>query len=135
MTIIARFQNEHYPDGVMVEVESTFLSGPTRLAVIRALHGSPFVGGDRWPIPTDGKIIRADELHQVREISDDCECRPDRDACEYCRVMNSARWGDEIPFEYPTPRPPRRPLSVTYDPQPLEIPFYIPWLQGSGVER
>jgi len=137
MAIVARFESEDYPEGVAVEIQSTFISGSHRLAVVKALHGLPFVGGDRWPVRSDGKIVQAEQLHQVHQVADECECRPDRDAlCSLCQALSDARWGGEIPMPgYPAPRPAPRPALQSWAPNQssVEVPYYSLWL--SGVDR
>lgn len=49
-------------NGNRVEVLDTMEVGGVRLAMVRALDGKPYVGGDRWPIRTEYATVKACEL-------------------------------------------------------------------------
>jgi len=61
MTILARFT----PKNVIVEIEDTFEVAGEKLACVRAIEGRPFVGGNKWPVPTAYATVKAAELETV----------------------------------------------------------------------
>lgn len=71
-----------YYEGHEVEVLDVYECGGIELATVEAIHGKPFVGGDKWAVWTPFKVVRVDEL-------DECSCdeSPNRQgmACRACR--------------------------------------------------
>lgn len=72
--------------GIEVEILDTYEIGGVPMVAVEALDGTPFRGGDKWPVWTSFATMPADEL-----IPDECECTPDGDACTSCRAILSER--------------------------------------------
>ena len=61
MTILARFQNQD------VEILDVYEANGVKMCSLRAVYGTPFVGGDRWPVWTAYTIAPAGELSEVHQ--------------------------------------------------------------------
>lgn len=57
MTILALIKHE-----IPVSIEDVYEMGGVKLAVVKALDGQPFVGGDKWPIRGEYTTVKASEL-------------------------------------------------------------------------
>lgn len=66
-----------------------------RWAVIKAITGRPFVGGNKWPTRTAYATAKVDDL-----TFDDCGCVLPEHSCSVCRATARKVYGDgdEIPF-------------------------------------
>lgn len=60
MTIIAVYQNQK------VEVLDTYQAGGVNMASVKAIEGTPFVGGDKWAVKTEWATCPAADLADVR---------------------------------------------------------------------
>ena len=58
MTIKARFK----PKNVSIEILDVFDSPECKLAEVKACEGSPFAGGDKWPMATCFATVKASDL-------------------------------------------------------------------------
>lgn len=73
-----------------VEILDTFQAGGIELASVRALYGTPFIGGDTYPVRTKYATIPASELGNYRVVELDqwgeepCTCNPFYEPCIYC---------------------------------------------------
>lgn len=54
----------HPESNTGVEVLDTYTIDGVEMAAVRALHGKPFVGGDRWPVRTEYACLPVSELDQ-----------------------------------------------------------------------
>ena len=61
MTILAYYQ------GKEVEVQDIYRDGANMMVSIMAIEGTPFVGGDKWPVRTKYATVPAEEI----ELNDD----------------------------------------------------------------
>ena len=89
--IIARYKDSP------VEVLDVYTDGAkVKWASVRALEGSPFIGGDRWPIRTVYTIAKVEDLY-----FDDCTCVLPEHSCSACRATAREVYSpnNEIPFE------------------------------------
>ena len=68
MTSIAHYKDE------AVEILDRWTSGGQEFATVRAINGSPFVGGDKWPIRTPFANVKVEELEADPQA--DTEQRP-----------------------------------------------------------
>jgi hypothetical protein len=59
MSSIARYKKQ------LVEIQDQWESGGIQYASVKALHGEPFMGGDKWPIHTAQTNAPVDELEPV----------------------------------------------------------------------
>jgi len=77
-----------------VTVESVYPVGPDNelRATVKAVEGAPFVGGDKWPIPSPWTIAPLSELQPAK-----CTCKPDGDLCPACRESLAELYASEIP--------------------------------------
>lgn len=53
----------HY-QGIKIRVIDCFHTDREFLAVIEAMNGKPFVGGDKWPVTSSRTIVQVGELEQ-----------------------------------------------------------------------
>lgn len=98
---------------IPVEVIDYFVCGGVQLAVVEALEGKPFVGGDKWPIRTAHTTVKESELTITEEIpqddlptknildfvDDECGCVLPEQSCPVCRAQARSIYpADEIPF-------------------------------------
>ena len=89
--IIARYKDSP------VEVLDVYTDGAkVKWASVRALEGSPFIGGDRWPIRTVYTIAKVEDLY-----FDDCTCVLPEHSCYACSATARRVYSqdEEIPFE------------------------------------
>jgi hypothetical protein len=54
---------------VQVEILDVFDSPEGKLAVVQAVSGKPFVGGDKWPVATPYATVPAADLVDVAELA------------------------------------------------------------------
>ena len=88
--IIARYKDSP------VEVLDVYTDGAeVWWAAIRALEGSPFIGGDRWPIRTAYTTAKVEDLY-----FDDCTCILPEHSCGACRATARRVYSqdEEIPY-------------------------------------
>lgn len=76
--------------GIPVIVHDVYSGANGYLASIEALEGTPFVGGDKWPVRTVFATVDLDELDH-----NECICNGFNQAgCPACRPQPT----EEIPF-------------------------------------
>lgn len=76
-----------------VTVESVYPVGPDNelRATVKAVDGAPFVGGDKWPVPSPWAIAPLSELQPA-----ECTCESG-ELCPACRESLAELYQDEIP--------------------------------------
>ena len=79
---------------IEVKVEDVYpLTDGVPYASVKALHGKPFVGGDKWPIRSPWTTVPVEDLIL---LDSDCTCQPnDAQVCPACREYLSKQ-----PIEY-----------------------------------
>jgi hypothetical protein len=82
---------------IPVEVTDYFVCGGVRLAVVKALEGHPFVGGDKWPVFTEYATVKVADL-TITEDDQECHCVLPDQHCPACIARAAAMYQD-IPFE------------------------------------
>lgn len=94
MSIIATYQNHK------VKVLDVYELKDGKKASVQALDGTPFVGGDKWPIPTAYAIVPADELESVEELQPNrngkklLDLALNQERPQWCSSESVWIWGD-----------------------------------------
>jgi len=76
-----------------VFIRDVYLSGCIVYVTVQALVGEPFVGGDRWPVHTNIRIVPLSEV-----IFTECSCFLPEQTCSVCRLCSTVPSGTDIPY-------------------------------------
>lgn len=78
---------------VEVEIIDFFTCGGIRCASVEAVHGKPFVGGNKWSVWTPFTTVKVSDL--IIE-PDECHCCLPEQSCPACKAAARRAYGLEF---------------------------------------